>query len=147
MCRGGADGECLGGLVNGCHGRLDPSDRLARHVSNGLYGSGSWGDGGLSIAGDISQSDDVWTYVYTVNTGRKAISHALFVVTQDEEHPFTAEAGSDAFEGARTWNSSRSNPGMPNDLYGVMFDFGDDNCETIYTLVTTHAPVWRYSPA
>lgn len=114
----------------------------SRSTGSGLTGTGSWDNAGLTLSWDISLSGNLWTYIYTINTVKKVVSHSMIEVAEDQDNPFTAQAGSDAFEGDQTWGSAPSNPGIPNSLFGIKFDFGNDNGDTTYTLVTAHAPVW-----
>ncbi len=106
----------------------------------GIDATDGWDRGGFKINWDISQDSGIWTYRYTINVTRKDPSHFILEVTEDG-NPFNILTGTDAIiEGPQIWNLSPSNPLMPNDIYGIKFDFGGD--PVTYTIVTDRAPVY-----
>jgi hypothetical protein len=109
-------------------------------VGSGIYATDGWDSGGLVISWNISEDDDIWTYQYQVNVNRKDVSHFILEITEDD-HRFNILEGTDAkIEGPGTWTQGGSNPFMPNDIYGIKFDFGGTS--TTYTIVTDRAPVY-----
>jgi len=116
--------------------------------AGGIIGFGGWNDGGFQISWDISQDQetDWWTYTYTVvpsdPLGDYAISHFILEVTEDEA-PFNFDISTGGYQGPETWynkddpNWNNGNPGLPNDIYGVKFDYTG-----IYTIETDRAPVY-----
>ena len=123
----------------------DASDQLtgSRSSSNGIDASASWDGGAFELGWNISwdQPNGLWTYQYTVNVTRKDPSHFILEVTEDGEN-FNTYQGTDAkvVLPPQVWHQDESNPDMPNNIYGVKFDFGGD--PVIYTIVTDRAPVW-----
>ena len=105
----------------------------------GIYSTGSWGnEGNFMIDWSITQSGNEWTYIYTLDVNDPAVSHFLLEVTEDDE-VFNILTGSDPTEGPKEWTKS-GNQDLPNPLYGLKFDFGDDS--VTYTLVTNSSPVY-----
>jgi serine/threonine protein kinase len=98
-----------------------------------------WDNGGFTVEWTISEEEGEWTYVYSITATVKAISHFVLEVSDDGK-PFNTFVGTDAFEGPETWSQTKSNPSMPNDIYGVKFDFGGNQVN--YTIVTDRAPVY-----
>lgn len=109
-------------------------------ASQGVYATDGWDGGGFTIEWDISENAGMWTYVYSVNVERKDISHFILEVSEDGE-PFTTFSGTEtSVVGPRTWTQQQGNPDMPNELYGVKFDFGGHQVD--YTIVTNRPPVY-----
>ena len=112
--------------------------------AGGVNATQAWSNGGFKIDWTISQTGSLWTYNYTVDvtdspTKIKDVSHFILEVTNDA-NPFHILGGtSTPTEGPKTWTAS-GNPGMPNPMYGVKFDFGGPVVN--YTMVTDRAPVW-----
>jgi hypothetical protein len=109
----------------------------------GVDATDGWDNGGLEIGWNIVEDNGIWTYIYTVNIARKDVSHFILEVTEDEAS-FNILEGTDMdIEGPRTWSPNdpgNANPSLPNDIYGIKFDFGGS--PATYTLVTDRAPVY-----
>lgn len=107
--------------------------------ADGVYATGGWDDGGFTISWDVNQLNGLWEYEYTLDA--KAVSHFNLEVTPGV--PFTAYEGtSEPLEGPKTFEvGDPGEPGLPNDFYGVKFDYGGEDGAT-YTLVTDREPVW-----
>lgn len=113
-------------------------------ATGGVTGTKAWANGGFNIAWDIQFDDntDQWTYQYHLTTSAKDISHWLLEVTEDSDSVLVAP-GSSAAVSPTTYSPSdpgKSNPLLPNSLFGVKFDYGDT--DEVYTLVTDRAPVY-----
>ena len=112
-------------------------------AGSGVDATQQWDNGGFTIDWTITQgADDKWTYTYDVKGDTKALSHFILEVTEDG-NPFNTYNGTSTYEGPDTWDvngQGKSNPLMPNPIYGVKFDFG--STEVTYTMVTDRAPVY-----
>ena len=130
-------------------------------VSEGIYATEDWAGGGFSISWfiewDTEANPELWTYDYFITAEIENISHFILEVTDmgtDQETGFGLfpyDRPSSTFtEGPRDFTTVEiGNPGMPNDLYGVKFDFlgiSDGNVpETflgVYRIVTPNSPVY-----
>jgi hypothetical protein len=117
-------------------------------TTGGITATDPWQDGGFSLTWDISLTGNLWTYEYTVDTTSselqiKDISHFILEVTNTDEAFNIYDGTSSPLEGPTTYLAdSESNPGLPQDIYGVKFDFGSDDGTVTYTFVTDRAPVW-----
>lgn len=114
-------------------------------LTGGIDATSAWDNGQFNLAWHVTQlPNGNWQYKYTVNVTRKALSHFILEVTQDN-NPFHVLPGSDAgiVQPAQTYSatsSGNSNPLMPNPIYGIKFNFGGTS--STYTIVTDRAPVW-----
>ena len=117
--------------------------RTSSPAGSGVDATQQWDNGGFTIDWTITQgADDKWTYTYDVKGDTKALSHFILEVTEDG-NPFNTYNGTSTYEGPDTWDvngQGKSNPLMPNPIYGVKFDFG--STEVTYTMVTDRAPVY-----
>lgn len=99
-------------------------------TNNGLTSTGGWGS--FEISWNISQNAGLWTYNYTLSPGSNpGLSHWILEVT---ENAFTTNSPQNWIPG----ENGKSNPGLPNTLYGIKFDYGTSS----YTITTANAPVW-----
>ena len=98
-------------------------------TNNGLTSTGGWGS--FEISWKITQTNDLWTYDYTLTpNGGSTLSHWILEVTKDT---FTAN-------NPQNWNPNNpgnSNPGLPNEFYGIKLGGG-----TTFSITTANAPVW-----
>ncbi len=110
-------------------------------ISEGIEATESWDNGGFVLSWNITENNDgSWTYQYTVDVGRKDVSH--FILEISDSDTFNIYDGTDTgieFP-PREWAAGGSNPNMPNPIYGIKFDFGGPTA--IYTIVTDRAPVY-----
>jgi hypothetical protein len=108
----------------------------------GITATGVWDNGGFTLSWIIKEIEpNRWQYAYTINVTSQFAdtSHFILEVTEDDD-PFTIFNDPGDIEGPRSWRESGGNPRMPNDMYGIKFDFGDD--PVTYTIVTNRAPVY-----
>ena len=117
-------------------------------ASSGVDATRQWDNGGFTIAWNIVQLPTLlWSYTYTLTAKTKEVSHFILEVTDDDD-PFYVYSGTSPLESITptTWYGKDSvyhlpsNPLMPNDIFGVKFDFG--STEVTYTMVTDRAPVY-----
>ncbi len=116
-------------------------------AGGGVTATDSWDDGGFTISWVITQNlDSTWTYRYTIDTTGgeqdKDISHFILEVTNSEVPLLLLDGTDGPIEGPKTWTEGPGNPDMPNDIYGVKFDFGGNDGLASYTIVTDRAPVY-----
>lgn len=116
----------------------------------GVDATSLWADDGnplngyeFSISWEITQTqNDHWLYTYTLNAPLKEISHFILEVTEDD-FPFNIydeTTGPYVCPKKYTSDSGNSNPLLPNDIYGIKFDFGGN--EVTYKIETDRAPVY-----
>lgn len=107
------------------------------NLSGGVTATGDWNEGdGFSISWVVEQRHDgLWDYTYTINAYKKDVSHFILEVTEGGDFE---DAPNGSTEGPTEWLASNGNPGMPNPMYGIKFDFG----EGPYTITTDRNPVW-----
>ncbi len=122
-----AQGELIGSRTSG---------------TDNISATGDWDNGGFALSWDISFQQGLWTYQYTATATRKEISHFLLEVSNDGMPVRTYEGTDTQITLPQTWTNEdgKSNPDMPNPLYGVKFDFGDNR--VMYTFVTDRSPVY-----
>ncbi len=114
----------------------------------GVDATEQWDNGGFAISWNIvNNGNGTWTYNYDVDVTNspsqiKDVSHFILEVTNDAEQFNILGGTSTPTEGPQTWDSSMGNPGLPNPMYGVKFDFGSTAGQVNYTMVTDRAPVW-----
>jgi hypothetical protein len=129
-------------------------------TGRGIYATEDWAGGNFLLKWEITQNLDLWTYQYTITTAgsnyknkkngetqEKDISHFILEITEAE--PFIFEHGYEEnyIEGPALWEKysednkkTSGNPDMPNDIYGIKFDFGGN--PVTYTIVTEREPVY-----
>ena len=118
----------------------------SRDSNGGITATDGWAGGNFELSWIVEEDNGLWTYIYTVNTEdpldpekTKDISHFILEVTEDG-NPFNIFGDTDAFEGPKTWTEASGNPEMPNDIYGIKFDFGGS--PATYTIIIDRAPVY-----
>ncbi|MCP4375935.1 MAG: PEP-CTERM sorting domain-containing protein [bacterium] len=115
-------------------------------AAGGVTASADWAAGNFSISWDITYDSpaNLWTYEYTLTVANKSPSHTIIEVTEDSENPFTYETGSSSIE-VKIYDPGdpgKSNPNLPNPLYGAKHDYSSDGNSVTTTIVTAHSPVW-----
>jgi len=128
-----------------------------RDTGNGLTGNQGWStsEGGFKLSWNISQdaSTMIWTYSYELrNADGSALapesSHSILQLSEsfalsdfttlpsDPTDPTKSNIEVDTFV---TTGTGGSNPGLPNDIYGVKLDEGNWDDVTFQTM---RNPVW-----
>ncbi len=114
----------------------------------GIIGTGSWDSPDTMLSWtvqDVGVLDGyiLWQYDYTFTVPYKDISHLIIEVSPGAvENDFmilsgTSDGGIDTYN---SYDQGKSNPDMPNDIYGYKFA-GYSLSDTI-SFTTTRAPVW-----
>lgn len=116
---------------------------------NGVTATLEWAAGGFIISWEITHiAMNQWQYVYTVDVTQspikvKDVSHFILELTNDATAADILEGTSTPLEGPRVFSGTESgNPGMPNSLFGVKFDYGSVNGVAAYTILTDRGPVY-----
>jgi len=114
-------------------------------IPGGLDATGTWKTKGINLSWSIMAPtiDNWWTYSYTIDPLRNAVSNTILEINPTASTLsgyFNFSPGYDV-EGPRVWEKgSPSTPFMPADIYGIKFDFGGD--PVTYTFKSTLAPAW-----
>jgi len=111
-------------------------------TGGGVTAMDGWSNGNLTLSWDITRDADsgLWTYTYTLATTQKDPSHFILETTQSDTAFSVLDGSSADIKGPQSWSVSGSNPEMPNEIFGIKFDFGGN--PVTYTLVTDRAPVY-----
>jgi hypothetical protein len=120
----------------------------SRSVGGGLVGAGTWTDVTLSweIMPMLMGNTVYWQYTYTIDTSNvmtaKAVSHFILEVS-NPDFTLMSDYGDDDFplEGPQDWTSSGGIT-LPNGFFGIKFDFGGSDNETVYTFKSPNSPVY-----
>ncbi len=104
-------------------GRADPfaSGELTT-TGGGLVANGVWSTNGASVWYQVSSIDAYsWLYEYkvTINGDMGALSHIILETSQNADIRELTASASYELEGPETFSQGGSNPGMPNDIYGI----------------------------
>jgi hypothetical protein len=135
----------------------------------GLFGTGGWDNGNLTLSWDIEQLNatpgfEEWSYTYTFSSNgspqlAKGLSHWILEVSPsivpDNLHSILYGWNPSDLEDVITlsdsggWSPDEAggeNPGLPGSIYGIKFDFGSDDFEdgefAAYSFLSTRAPIW-----
>ncbi|NMC74020.1 MAG: hypothetical protein GYA56_06655 [Geobacteraceae bacterium] len=142
FCAGAPAHAVLAEAVWGTDATAELQGSRTSGAGGGVTAMDGWKNGNLTLSWFISRNADngLWTYTYRLETTKKDPSHFILETTRSET-PLAILAGSSPnIEGPRTWSMSGSNPQMPNDIFGIKFDFGGN--PVTYTLVTDRSPVY-----
>ncbi len=102
----------------------------------GLDGTGQWVGEGTSLTWNITRTDDVTHYCYTLDYVMGSLSHFILEVSEN----FTYDDISNVTVDGVPWttyeidtfsSSNPSNPEMPNPLYAIKFDDLSEGTHTI----------------
>lgn len=118
-------------------------------AAGGITGSAPW-DAGFSLNWEITFDDDtkLYEYTYTIQAPTKNISHWILQLTHFDSkgrdltsywQAVMAEWG--GLIG--TWETTDpSNPGLPDDIFGVKFDLNPSSLSHEVNFKTFNEPVW-----
>lgn len=123
---------------------------------NGIFATQDWASPSTSMAWLITAPSDgsgLWTYQYTLNVNRKAISHFIIELTPGMTNYDIYNVTGAADYCVDTYSSSsqgNSNPGLNTELFGVKFkNFftdgdlnGNDETHVVVSFQTNHEPVY-----
>ncbi len=121
---------------------LTYSGSLSSAPNGGLYATSFWATSS-SFSWDVSYSDQtgLWTYDYTWTGLTKALSH-IIVQVSDTFDEINIYDGTTASYELDNFVPGSSNPGIPDDIYGLKFETSGDPTTYDFTIVTDRAPMW-----
>jgi hypothetical protein len=116
----------------------DASDELTgtRYANDDIFATGAWDDN-FAISWDVAEVDGGWVYGYSIDDNFKDISHLNIEVTFDNPEPLIGHNG-EFLDPEWILADHPSNPGMPEDIFGVKFDDGVDHI----SFFSDRAPVY-----
>ncbi len=119
--------------------------------SSGLYGAEDW-TSGASISWTVEQIGSQWSYTYEINVANKDVSHFIIELSDGAVksdfwdvslNDVTYELEHEDFD---TYNSSgqgNSNPGIPDDIYGMKIEPDvEEEYFLKFSFTTYRQPVW-----
>jgi hypothetical protein len=119
-------------------------------VSDGdLWANGSWNNDATSLSYRVTFDGSYWTYDYTWSTEGKDLSHVITELTSGDD-PFTYDNLMGERHGEISWYGPdpdeypnyRSNPGIPDEIYGIKYDMGGGGDFVTYSIITDRGPMW-----
>jgi hypothetical protein len=114
-------------------------------VGGGIKADGRYSDSGLVLNWEIAQAGDAWLYKYTFSSfTRPAISHFILDLSDNCVSPGDPKCiqGITQTYGFGTYSGfAPSNPGMPESITGVKFEFGGEGPYT-YIFSSDRPPVY-----
>jgi hypothetical protein len=115
----------------------------------GLTGTEQWDSSDFILSWDISAAGDpnwTWMYEYTITVPSKAVSHAIFEVTEEaliEEFEFIDGGSGLYLDTYSEQGQGNSNPGLTNSIYGVKFeDLPETDSMFSFAFYTDRDPVY-----
>lgn len=124
----------------------------SRTTPTGITGTAAWGKvPGYTVSWDISQSGNIFHYVYDISVPSKDISHTILElsdnITQDNINSlifnFRVNGSSKSTPTPRLFSPSdpgNSNPGLPSDIYGIKIDMTSTKQKVAFD--SLRAPMW-----
>jgi len=109
---------------------------------DGLYGTQSWVDAILEWVVDDTTNADFWTYSYTFSVDNKAISHVIIEVSESFTESNIKSGTTAGYVLDSFGDEGNSNPGIPDDIYGIKWNTTGDPLTLMWTIVTDRAPMW-----
>ena len=113
-----------------------------------IVGSGGWvtGETPVTLSWSISLDDGIWCYQYTFDTAdlQGALSHFLVEVSEGLAYAEIV-APNPAIEpdDPKLYSfDDPSNPGIPDDMFGIKFNTEDAGSLTVLSFYTRRNPVW-----
>lgn len=112
-----------------------------------IYATGSWDDpaGWFRIAWDIDAVAGGYTYTYTISWASKDLSHLILGVSQNFTSGNISGSEYDSIGWFSPTDPGKSNPGLPQAIYGIKFDYYDGLYEgnsVQYSFFSDRAPMW-----
>ncbi len=134
----------LGASLPLCFGGLTYSGSLSVSGS-GIQGTGGWvtNSQGAEIEWDISQAGNLWNYKYTLTVGSApAISHFILEASDGFSKSDIQISNKCDIGNFGQWQG-KSNPEIPDEIYGIKFDdIPDDELQFTVSFQTARNPVW-----
>jgi hypothetical protein len=117
-------------------------------------GGTSWDGEGTSLEYTVyfDDFDDTWKYTYEWSASAKSLSHIIFSLTEEGDlGAFDydnllggTDGGQIGYYGGELPNGKDdpSNPGIPDEMYGIKFDTSDDDLDAYFEIITDRGPMW-----
>ena len=112
---------------------------------NTLIGTSPWDTNSSNLSWTVYDNSITghWTYEYIFTVPSKDISHVIIEVSDNFSVGNIIETSSGRDPDApKTYSPGGSNPGMPDDLFGIKWDTSGDPLIYSFYIVTDRAPMW-----
>jgi hypothetical protein len=112
-----------------------------------INGNSAWAASGTSMTYEVARDfmeQSLWRYRYTFTVPQKAISHIIIETSRNFE-PANMQEGTtvEGREGPEAFEPmGASNPGLPEDLYGMKWNPSGNPFSYTVTIVTDRGPQW-----
>ncbi len=118
-----------------------------------LDGNGEWISGTSTVSWTVEQVGNLWTYTYEIDVADRDISHFILELSLGAEaDDFTGLSLVDAedhdvdfemeIQTFTPGGQGGSNPGLPDDIYGMKIEPDDDTTFVKFGFTTLRQPVW-----
>jgi len=120
-------------------GSISEGDGLA------FPGGGPWADATLEWS--VTHNGSRWVYEYTFSdhgngNQLRDVSHVIIEVSETFTLGNIMAGTTIDGEGPKTYTTNRSNPEMPNDIWGIKWDVNTDTTEYSWTIISDRMPMW-----
>ena len=116
-------------------------------ADGGLVANGFWADNSTTLSWNVSPTGSgLWNYSYSLHVPRHAVSHLILETSVDlPASEITNITGS--FIDGECWEvgwfeTNKSNPGMPDEIYGIKFELGGEYTDLSFSFDCARVPVW-----
>lgn len=124
----------------------------SRTTPTGITGTAAWGKvPGYMVSWEITQSGNVFHYVYDISVPSKDISHTILELSDNINkdnissliYNFKVNGSSTSTPSPTLFSPSdpgNSNPGLPSDIYGIKIEMNDTSEKISFD--SLRAPMW-----
>jgi len=104
-----------------------------------------WADATLEWT--VTHNGSSWVYEYTFSdhgngNQLRDVSHVIIEVSETFTLGNIMAGTTIDGEGPKTYTPTRSNPEMPNDIWGIKWDIDTDTTEYSWTIISDRMPMW-----
>jgi hypothetical protein len=107
----------------------------------GLYTQSDWDAPGTKIEWWVTDNSTSWHYKYTLTAAEQNISHLIIEVSPTFTAGNIRNSTLDYVLGTYSSDDGQSNPGMPDSMLGLKWNFGTSTTMTV-EFDSDRAPVW-----
>ena len=117
---------------------------------SGLFGTASW-ETDASLSYEVTSLDGgLWKYQYTLTVADKGISHFIIETSPSFQETniiggipggITSNVTLGEIE-LKTNTEQQGNPDIPESLYGIKFNLGEESTVVTMSLISDRVPVW-----
>ncbi len=119
----------------------------------GLNGNGDWITGNSTVSWEVKRVGSQWSYKYQINAAARDVSHFILELSDGaaaddfSDISLIDDGGNDVdyemeFETFTPTGQGNSNPGLPDDIYGIKIGPDDDVKSMQFSFTTIRQPVW-----